>query len=185
MITRPQTRRERYQEKSRSAQHSPVHLATVDFIHNSNVAFLARALACFGGAALHVIGHVPPSNELRRLSGSHSRLVDIYQYHTPDELLQMVREEEIHLISLEITDRATSLLDTDFPLDRPVMFVLGHEETGVPEVILQRSDQVLFVPMPGPGYCLNTSQTGNLILYEYMRRLHVEESTARILYSVG
>jgi tRNA G18 (ribose-2'-O)-methylase SpoU len=47
--------------------------------------------------------------------------------------------------------------------------VLGNENWGVPEEIIHNSD-VVMIPMPGIGACLNTAQTGNIILYEYNRQ---------------
>jgi len=41
----------------------------------------------------------------------------------------------------------------------------------VPPEILRKSLPV-HVPMPGIGYCLNTSQAANVILYEIMRQKH-------------
>ena len=56
-----------------------------------------------------------------------------------------------------------------FDFSRHVCLVLGHEEHGVPIEILNNSDKI-YIPMPGVGFCLNTSQAGNIILYETIKR---------------
>ena len=50
---------------------------------------------------------------------------------------------------------------------------MGNEEVGVPPEILQSAD-VVYIPMPGVGYCLNTAQTANIILYEAVRQYEKE-----------
>ena len=52
-----------------------------------------------------------------------------------------------------------------FNFDSHVALVVGNEQIGIPVEILQNSE-VVYIPMPGVGYCLNTSQTANIMLYE-------------------
>ena len=47
--------------------------------------------------------------------------------------------------------------------------VVGHEESGIPIEIL-RNSEVVNIPMPGVGYCLNTSQAANILLYEAVKQ---------------
>jgi len=66
-------------------------------------------------------------------------------------------------------DRAVQLEDYNFDFSSKTCIVLGNEKSGVPEEIAYNSD-VVMIPMNGVGACLNTAQTGNIILYEYTRR---------------
>jgi tRNA G18 (ribose-2'-O)-methylase SpoU len=47
--------------------------------------------------------------------------------------------------------------------------VVGNEESGIPPEIILNSD-VIYVEMPGVGFCLNTAQAANIILYEAVRQ---------------
>ena len=58
-----------------------------------------------------------------------------------------------------------SIQTYDFDFTQPICIVVGNEETGIPIEILNNSDKI-FIPMPGVGYCLNTSQAANILLYE-------------------
>ena len=64
---------------------------------------------------------------------------------------------------------ATPLSSYTFNFNRHVCLVVGNEESGVPSEIIQNS-QVVYVEMPGVGYCLNTAQTANLLLYEAVKQ---------------
>jgi len=64
---------------------------------------------------------------------------------------------------------ARSLSDYTFNFDRDICLVVGNEEIGVPIEILSIAETV-YIPMPGVGYCLNTAQTANILLYETVHR---------------
>lgn len=167
------TRQERYAIRMAQKKSIPVSIATVNFVCEDNVGFLARSLSCFGGKALHVIGHIPAYADLRRLSGGMGKFVDIVQHRDPAALLNYVRKHDIHLISAELHEKAISI--HDFVLDTNktggYMVVVGNETSGIPEEILLKSDAIVQIPMLGIGWCLNTSQTGNIMLYELAKRL--------------
>lgn len=75
----------------------------------------------------------------------------------------------MNIVSAELGEYATNLEDYKFDFTKPLCIVLGHEETGVPADILYNSDRV-FIEMTGVGYCLNTSQAGNIMLYEAIKQ---------------
>ena len=170
MQYRDQTRADRYLSKVAGAKQIPVSVATVNFICDGNLGFVVRAMACFGAKNLHVIGAIPPYRELTSLSGGLNKFVDIHQYSHPSDLVRFVKQEAMSLVSVELDVRSKSLHEAILPLNQ-IMLVLGHETTGVPEEILHQSDLIVHIPMPGVGYCLNTSQAGNIVLYEMAKQL--------------
>ncbi len=170
LITRNETRRERYVNKSKNAKKFPISLATINFIHDENLGYLIRAAACFGAQRIYTIGHVPPRSVLMPTSGSLVDFVDVVQFQTPHDFLEHVRKTNAKLVSAELCDGAVSLFDYQFCPTLEYVIVLGNEETGIPGDILHHSEKV-FVEMSGVGYCLNTAQTGNLFLFEYQRQM--------------
>ena len=77
MAHRDKTRRERYDEKKKSAKTYPISVATVNFLHDGNVGFLIRAAACFGAQCVHVIGSVPHHKILNELTKLLRRFMSI------------------------------------------------------------------------------------------------------------
>ena len=167
MNTRNQTRRQRYLEKSKKSKTFPISVATVNFLHDGNLAFVIRSAVCFGAEAVHVIGSVPEYNELKRLSGSMVDFVKIIQHNNPSAFLDYCRQNDINLVSAEISEEAEEIEDYNPDFSRPVCIVVGHEETGVPAEISVNSDNV-YIDMPGVGYRLNTSQTANIFLHKFV-----------------
>ena len=172
---REKTRRERYEEKKQNAKTYPISIAAVNFMHDGNLGYLIRSAACFGAECVHVIGSVPDRNVLNPLSGTLCDYIEIRQYSTPCEFLKHARENDYHLIAAEINDEATPLNRYKFDFSKHTCIILGHEESGVPVELIRNSDSV-FIPMPGIGFCLNTSQTGNIMLYETTKRFDAQNS---------
>ena len=63
---------------------------------------------------------------------------------------------------------AQSLYDTD--LDRPLVLVMGREETGLSKGITSRCDELISLPMQGTVSSLNVSVATGVCLYEVVRQ---------------
>jgi tRNA G18 (ribose-2'-O)-methylase SpoU len=170
-MSRTETRQERYSAKQAAAKEFPVSVAATNFSYDGNVAYLMRALACFGGKNIHIIGNIPKERELKRLSGGHSSLVKIINHKRPEDFIVWAKNNNVYVMVAELTDGAINIHDAHIPLNKEVIFVVGNEMDGVPVEISLTADKSVYIPMPGKGFCLNTSQTANVLLYEYSRRV--------------
>lgn len=168
-MSRESTRRERYDDKKRTAETYPISLCCVNFKHDGNLGFLIRAAACFGAQCVHVIGSIPSRKLLNSLSGSLYDYIEIKQYANPNEFLDYAKNHNVQLVSAEIHESSKPLASYAFGFYRDTCLVVGNEEIGVPAEILAHSD-IVHIPMPGVGVCLNTSQTANIMLYEASRQ---------------
>ena len=151
---RSQTRRDRYDKKAFTSKKFPIEMATVNFHHDVNLAYLVRAAACFGIPTINVIGAVPPRRIINQLSGSTLDYVTIRQFSTPQQFLNYTRKNQIKLVSVELEDGASPIQEYEFDFSSKVW-----------KKLLLNSD-VVYIPMPGVGFCLNTSQAANIVLYE-------------------
>lgn len=183
MNTREKTRRERYDEKKANAKTYPISIATINFMHDGNLGYIIRSAACFGAECVHVIGSVPPRGILNPLSGSTCDYVEIRSHGNPSEFIEYCRDNDIQIVSAEIADDSVSIENFQFDFSKPVCIVLGHEEIGIP-IEITKNSKLVHIPMPGVGFCLNTSQAGNILLYEATKKFdrhinrhkqHIEE----------
>jgi len=167
------TRRQRYDEKLKSSNWFPIELCTINFKHDANLGFLIRAAACFGVRTINVIGDHPPRSVLNPLSGSLYDYVEIKKYSHPREFLDYAKANGIKLVSAEISENSEPIHSYDFDYSGRMVLVVGQEQSGIPIDILSYSDQI-YIPMPGPGFCLNTSQAANIILYEATKQYEIQ-----------
>ena len=166
---RVETRRERYDKKLKTAKTYPVSLCAINFRVDDNLGYLVRSAACFGAERLYVVGHVPPRSYLKASSGSLMDYVEIEQFSRPSEFLTHMQLEGIQVVAAELVEGARPLASYNFNFDRPICLVVGNEQIGIPTEILAKSD-VVYIEMPGVGYCLNTSQAANILLYETIKQ---------------
>jgi tRNA G18 (ribose-2'-O)-methylase SpoU len=166
---REETRRQRYNEKLKIAKKYPISLCAINFRVDDNLGYLVRSAACFGAERLYVVGHVPERSRIKASSGSLTDYVEIIQFSCPSEFLTQMELEGIKVISAELVEGARPLSSYTFDFSRPVCLVVGNEQVGVPTEILMQSE-VLYIPMPGVGYCLNTAQAANILLYEAVKQ---------------
>ncbi|MAG27644.1 hypothetical protein CMI47_19105 [Candidatus Pacearchaeota archaeon] len=170
MSTRDRTRRERYDQKKMSAKTYPVSICCINFMHDGNLGYLIRAAACFGAECVHVIGTVPDRRDINSLSGSLYDYVKIIRHSSPIEFINYAKDEKIRIVSAEICQDSKPISSYVVNSSERVCLVVGHEEIGVPSEILRNSD-IVHIPMPGVGYCLNTSQVANILLYESIKQI--------------
>lgn len=173
---RTETRRGRYDDKIASGmvRNFPISICAINFQCDENLAYLIRTAACFGSENLHVIGSLPDYEELRRKSGTLNHYVNMHQYSTPSQFLDYARQTRMGILSAELDDEAKNIHSYDFinAINRygHICIVVGNETTGVPAEILANSEKI-YIPMPGVGFCLNTSQTANIMMYEAVRQI--------------
>ena len=175
---RVETRRQRYDKKLRTAKKYPISLCAINFRVDDNLGYLVRSAACFGAERLYVVGHVPERSNLKASSGSLADYVKIIQFANPRDFLDHAEQENIHIVSAELVAEARPISSYNFNFNRPLCLVVGNEGTGIPVEILKRSD-VVYIRMPGVGYCLNTSQAANIILYEAIKQYDVQSKEHR------
>jgi tRNA G18 (ribose-2'-O)-methylase SpoU len=162
------TRKQRLRFKEHSAEILPINLAAINFRCDGNLGQLIRAAVCFGVENLYVVGHIPTRQELKNMSGSTLDYINIIQCENEEDLLDKIRDTTV--LVAELTDDAQNVYDFEFDYSKPTTIIVGNESVGVPGVITTRADNVVYIPMPGYGVCLNTAHTANIMLYEAARQ---------------
>ena len=174
MNSRIETRRERYDKKFKDAKKYPISLCAINFRVDDNLGYLIRSAACFGAERLYVIGHVPERSSIK--ASRQDRLVDYVEivqvlYDRRNFLSHACRTgREFRLLLASWLEKARIILLLIVSIFVATLaWLLVTKRLEFPAEILSRSD-VIHIPMPGVGYCLNTSQAANIMLYEAVRQ---------------
>jgi tRNA G18 (ribose-2'-O)-methylase SpoU len=168
-IDRSKSRKERYDSKQKDAIKLPAAMAAISFDFDDNIAFLIRSAACFGILEIFVIGKAPSRSCLKSKSGSLYDYVTIKSFPNTSEFSKYAKENGYKIVAIEICDNAEPLYDYKFSFEQKTILLLGNESTGIPGDIVLRNDTV-YIPMPGPGYCLNVSQAGTVVMNEFYKQ---------------
>jgi tRNA (guanosine-2'-O-)-methyltransferase len=130
-------------------------------LHGANLGTLLRTCDAVG-ACLAVPRHpwVPDAlargNTLRGRSCVH---------WVNDPLGWLARQEDTHVLGVELAEDAVRLADLPMARGRTVA-VLGHEQSGIPPEALDLLHEVVEIPMIGAGASLNVAVAGSLVLYK-------------------
>ena len=73
----------------------------------------------------------------------------------------------------ELDSESVNLYDYAWEFDTHNIIVVGNEMDGIPTEILDAADDKVYIPMPGQGFCLNTSQAGNIMAYDYVLKKEI------------
>lgn len=166
------TRKERSLDKRNSGiVTNNASLAIFSLYCDINVAFAIRIAACYGLKNIYNIGAKPDKAIHDRLSGSNFDNVIIQNFQNTNEFLQHCRDVDAEIVSAELCDGSTNIYDFGFNPDKEVVIVIGNETFGVPGEIIHNSKPV-FIPMNGPGVCLNTVIAGSIIVDAYFRQMY-------------
>jgi len=169
---RTETRKERYNKKITNSKTYPISLCAINFRIDDNLGYLIRTAACFGASCINVIGSIPERKRIFNSSGSLIDYVKINQFKTPRDFLNKMKETKTKIICAELVQEAKSIYNYNFNFDNNICLVVGNETSGIPADILNVAEKV-YIPMPGFGFCLNTSQAANIILFEATKQFEM------------
>lgn len=121
------------------------------------------------GASEVVFLGTAPTNSMGRLRRSAASSRDNIKWTFTDEtnLRSIVGDKKI--IAIETSDNATNIYETQLPED--VAFVVGNESEGMRPNILEQTDMVVYIPVPGPTRSLNVTHAAAVGLFEWYRQM--------------
>lgn len=125
-----------------------------------NIGTLFRSAKCFGADFIFVIGrrYSPQCSDTCKSYKS----VPLFEYKTFDSFMENL-PREARLVGIELKDDAKNL-GKDFIHPEQAVYLLGAEDYGLPEKVLNECRQV--VQIPGLSHCLNVSTAGSIVMYD-------------------
>jgi tRNA G18 (ribose-2'-O)-methylase SpoU len=95
-------------------------------------------------------------------------MVPSEHYDTTEDALEEIKEMNIPIYSVELTEDAKNFQEIDYPNE--VALVFGHEKEGINKKILDKfSTEKIMVPMRGMKESLNVANCATTVLYEITR----------------
>ncbi len=151
----------------------PLRLLAHDVGIAANVGALFRLADALGVEHVHLSGAspVPPDPKIRKTSRSAERHVAWSYDADPLAVVAALKGQGWRVVSLELSTRSVAL-DTlpVAPGDR-VCLVLGAEDAGVCQALLDASDATVHIPMRGHNSSMNVAAACAIATYEIARRL--------------
>lgn len=129
----------------------------------TNISCLFRSAHCLGASFIFTIG----SRYKRRSADTTKAFANIplYEYKDMDSWAKSLPKQS-KVIGVECgLEHSENLLRFVHP--EQAVYVLGAEDKGLTQNILQRCNHVVYIPSK---YCLNVAVTGSLIMYDRLAK---------------
>lgn len=155
------------QDKKKKSKRQ-ISLLAHDITVPMNVGSLFRISDALGIEKIYLSGNTPtpPNNKIRKTSRSTEKYVPFETIENPVEVIQQLKQENCLIIALEITSDSIPLQELKLEQDQKVCLVLGSENTGVNQELLELSDITTHIPMLGKNSSMNVATACGIAVYE-------------------
>ena len=161
---------------SSSTDKYPICLLAHDLTSPANVGSLFRMADALGIAEIILSGcsPVPPNNKISRTSRSTDKHVTFTTASDPVDVVRRLRAEGYTIISLEKTSDSIDLNDIALSIDDRICLIVGAENSGVCQSLLDSSDMTIHIAMAGNNSSMNVAMACSIAVYEIIHRFLVE-----------
>jgi len=108
---------------------------------------------------------VAKESKLKRVAHSSLGKID-YEIVSKDVFWERMTNQAV--IALETTKLSTNIYHTNLPKD--VVILCGNERFGIPDDMLQKCKQSVFIPMPGSTRSMNVSHALTIAAFEWAKQ---------------
>ena len=138
-----------------------------------NVGGLFRIADALGVEHLYLAGASarPPNAKLRRASRSTEKWVPHSWTADGVALARELKGSGCLLLSLELTSSSTDIRELSWDGEQPLCLIVGSENTGVAQALLDLSDHTLHIPMLGHNSSMNVATACGIAVFELTRGL--------------
>lgn len=113
---------------------------------------------------------VPPNPKIRKTSRATEKYVEYEYQEDPISAINNLKESGYKIVSLEITSASIDLRDFNFSREEKICLILGSENKGVSQELLNDSDVSIHIPMLGKNSSMNVANACAIATYELIRR---------------
>ncbi|MDD7886303.1 TrmH family RNA methyltransferase [Flavivirga sp. 57AJ16] len=149
----------------------PITLVCDHVTNAPNIGSLFRISDAFGVEKLILCGdHIPLGRKMTKTSRATEKVVDFEVFESASKKVEDLKYKGYQIISLEITDSSQPIHNFKFSTEKPIALIIGDENFGVSEAILNMSDAVIHIDMFGQNSSMNVVQATNIALYEITKQ---------------
>lgn len=161
-----------HQQSKFRKQTFPIVLVCDGVIKAPNIGSLLRLSDAFGVEKLILCGEcVPIGKRMTKTSRSTERYVDFQVQPNALDVVKSLKDNNFQIISIEITKSSKPLKDLKLSVEKPIAIVIGSENFGISDAVLELSDNILHIDMYGHNSSMSVVQAATVALYEITNQL--------------
>ena len=150
----------------------PLRIVADNITSPNNVGSLFRLCDAMGIEKLYLCGDtaIPPSSKINKTSRATEKHVDFEHHSNTEKLVEKLKSIGYLIISLEITTSSVSIKSSSFidalGHNKPICLILGSENTGIDQTLLNLSDITTHITMHGNNSSMNVISAASIACYE-------------------
>lgn len=150
----------------------PITVICENVTNAPNIGSLFRTADAFGIEELVFCGaYIPLGRKMTKTSRATEKSVKYRLENNTLEVVNELKSNGYFIIALEITSKSEGLVDFKFPKHKPIALIIGDENFGVSDAILNLSDAIIHIDMFGQNSSMNVVQATSVTLYEITKQL--------------
>ncbi len=137
-----------------------------------NVGSLFRVADALGVEKIHLTGSsaTPPNRKLKKTARSAEQYVPYDYTQDPLEVIARLRAEQYQIISLELSTASIDIRDFRIASGDKICLIIGSENQGVSQALLDASDKTVHIPMLGVNSSMNLVSACSIITFEMIKQ---------------
>ena len=139
----------------------------------NNVGSVFRTADAFLIEKIYLCGitATPPNKEIHKTALGATDSVEWQYIADTLEVVKQLKNEGVHIVSVEQAEYATMLQDFTPVKDTKYAVIFGNEVKGVAQEVVSASDEVIEIPQYGTKHSLNVSVSAGIVLWELLMKL--------------
>ena len=137
-----------------------------------NVGSFFRIADALGVEKIYLTGNsvTPPNAKLRKTSRASEKYVEYGYEKDPLTVVGQLKTQGYRIVSLELTTASVDIKQFTVTPDEKICLILGAENSGVCQALLDVSDICIHIPMLGNNSSMNVANACSIATYEITRR---------------
>jgi len=152
-------------------QNGGLYVAVENVTDPGNLGALIRSMAAFGARGLFIskFETAPLNHSVMKSSAGHMARMPVHYVPRMGSFLLQAQKLGVLIVgtSLEGELLSRSAVEGLKSQGRPILLVMGSEEKGLSQLVMQRCDYLFKIPISSDVQSLNVSAAGAVILYEF------------------
>ena len=150
----------------------PVTLICDNVTNAPNIGSLFRIADAFGVEKLLLCGSgITLGRKVTKTSRATEKVVNYEIIENAFDIIKTFKNKGCQIIALEITSTSMPINTFQFSKDKPIVLIIGDENFGVSETLLNLTDAAIHIEMFGQNSSMNAVQATNIALYEITKQL--------------
>ncbi len=161
-------------EEFKLAGKTPIILVLDNIRSLNNIGSVFRTADAFLVEKIYLCGITakPPHKDIHKTALGATESVDWEYVADTAKLIQHLKAEDCHIISVEQAEHATRLNSFLPTRNKKQVFIFGNEVKGVAQSVVSKSDEVLEIPQFGTKHSLNIAVSAGIVVWDCWSKLN-------------